>query len=305
MRRRVVVVAVVALLLLAAVWTRRRPRRGRAEPTPYPRRPTAAPLPPLDPADLVIGVITSPETFYRAIAVENTWKPRSRSPVLIFGADVPPLPPAVWNSTSPRFLPANPRQPVAMPVVHRLDVPAGHTHHITKETTSMLQELWTRYPHAKWYMKVDDDNYVLPDNVLWSLQEYDWAEPRLLGHRDDDAIIYGGAGYILSRAAMQILIGALPDCLEAFGAVEHGEDELVSRCLREQGIPAERHPGHYHCNATDAMQYYAGYHFPQGLEPRPLLFHWLTPSQQYKYDYLLRVARIHNLYDTEAPGAAP
>jgi len=30
-----------------------------------------------------------------------------------------------------------------------------------------------------------------------------------------------------------------------------------------------------------------------------------APSQEYKYDYLLRVARVHNLYNTESPGEAP
>jgi len=85
--------------------------------------------------------------------------------------------------------------------------------------------------------KCDDDTYVRMDRLLAvDLRGHDyiggeWAE--------DVGYASGGAGYLLSRRAVEIVAG---DILEAAGEPypDGAEDLLVGRCLRRAGVRFQR-----------------------------------------------------------------
>ena len=54
--------------------------------------------------------------------------------------------------------------PQEFPVVkvHEID----EIRDLSERTMAMFRHMWLHYPYKKWYMKVDDDTYVLVKNLL-------------------------------------------------------------------------------------------------------------------------------------------
>jgi hypothetical protein len=42
--------------------------------------------------------------------------------------------------------------------------------------------LWQRFPIAKWYLMIDDDSYLLLENIMSLLAGYDPEQPWYLGN---------------------------------------------------------------------------------------------------------------------------
>jgi glycoprotein-N-acetylgalactosamine 3-beta-galactosyltransferase len=63
---------------------------------------------------------------------------------------------------------------------------------------------------ADWFMKTDDDTYVILDNLRWLLANHDPEKPIYFGRRFkphvEQGYMSGGAGYVLSREALRRLI---------------------------------------------------------------------------------------------------
>jgi hypothetical protein len=41
--------------------------------------------------------------------------------------------------------------------------------------------LYNRYPNAEWFMMIDDDTYVMMENLAWFVKQYDSNKPYLFG----------------------------------------------------------------------------------------------------------------------------
>ena len=105
----------------------------------------------------------------------------------------------------------------------------------------MLVDALDRFPHAKWFVKLDVDTLVVPENVLSYLSALDPTYPHYFGWTVSEEEIqrhlavppfpHGGPGYVFSRAALESARGALADngtCpYLAFGY----EDVGVSSCV--------------------------------------------------------------------------
>uniref|UniRef100_A0A7S3BK96 Fringe-like glycosyltransferase domain-containing protein n=1 Tax=Haptolina ericina TaxID=156174 RepID=A0A7S3BK96_9EUKA len=92
---------------------------------------------------------------------------------------------------------------------------------------------------TRWTMIVDDDTYVIPQNVLRVLRGYDPASPTVLLGQACPPIaglprICGGAGWVISTALHAALVAVLPRCTARSGAFsESHSDAFLSVCMHD------------------------------------------------------------------------
>ena len=138
-----------------------------------------------------------------------------------------------------------------------------------KKTQNIWNYIGDNYLHAfDWFLLGGDDMYVIMENLrdyLLYLESMEGNEkPMYLGRplRSTFKLVYnnGGAGYLLNRAALKLLIHSFQreSCLSR---VAHSiEDILVAYCLSTQGVIA--------LNTQDEF----------GRE----MFHWMPPHIEYR-----------------------
>eukprot|EP00050_Salpingoeca_kvevrii_P000166 m.143104 g.143104 ORF g.143104 m.143104 type:complete len:689 (-) comp10047_c0_seq1:110-2176(-) len=121
-----------------------------------------------------------------------------------------------------------------------------------EESRNMLwrkaQAAWMYVYHnyldkADWFMRVDDDSFVMVDNLRDFLKGYDHTEAHYLGralHARRGVFYSGGAGNILSHEALRILGEAAIKDIDTFADHDTFADDLeLARTLLKLGIPTE------------------------------------------------------------------
>ncbi|KAG9394948.1 Protein of unknown function DUF604 [Carpediemonas membranifera] len=131
----------------------------------------------------------------------------------------------------------------------------------------MALDLFEREPGSDWFVLVDDDCLLFVPNLLALLATFDPAMPLYLGGTSERSrsvarhgwMASGGAGAVLSRAAMARLValGSL-DCLLDHPEATNG-DELLSLCVFDAGVPFTPVPGLHQLDLRgDASGYVEG-----------------------------------------------
>jgi len=97
-----------------------------------------------------------------------------------------------------------------------------------------------------WFMKVHDDTFVHPAFLMWNIlclkdPSEDWyiGERGSSFHVRDISFAGGGAGYILSKSTLDMLLfmwenGICPATI--------AEDVTVAKCMKQANIPHTSHP---------------------------------------------------------------
>ncbi|KHJ90175.1 N-acetyllactosaminide 3-alpha-galactosyltransferase, partial [Oesophagostomum dentatum] len=156
-----------------------------------------------------------------------------------------------------------------------------------------------------WYMKADDDTYVIVEHLKEYLSTLDPNKPYYLGYILKPYLEHGynagGAGYVLSRAAVKIFNDQLYDNETLCPDAIH-EDVGIGRCLASVGIfphdtrnsrgqnrfntytPSDVfHAKMYHPNWTYFKEK-KGY---EAFASDVISFHHLTPDEMRTFDILL------------------
>lgn len=93
---------------------------------------------------------------------------------------------------------------------------------------------------ADWFMKADDDTYVILDNLRWLLSRYNPEQPIYFGRRFKPYVkqgyMSGGAGYVLSKEALRRFVDAFKTekCTHSSSI----EDLALGRCMEIINVEA-------------------------------------------------------------------
>ena len=159
-------------------------------------------------------VMTSPDNLQkRAKHVQATWGRRCN--VLLFISDKDDADfPAVGVNVSP-----------------------GRTHLASKTERAFYYITRHHYNDADWFLKADDDTYVIMENLRYMLSEHAPTDPVYFGYRFQDetkqSYFSGGAGYVLSKEALRIFASRSPDMCD-FN--QGAEDLRMGICMENMGV---------------------------------------------------------------------
>ncbi|XP_067671690.1 glycoprotein-N-acetylgalactosamine 3-beta-galactosyltransferase 1-B-like [Haliotis asinina] len=170
-------------------------------------------------------IMTSPQNLnVKARVVRDTWARRCNK--VLFMSSV----------TDPKF-----------PTIG-LNVTEGRKH-LTAKTMQAFRYIYkNHFDDAEWFMKADDDTYVILENLRYFLTSQNKSDPVFFGHHFKKNVkqgyYSGGGGYVLSKEALRRYGEKGKDpklCLPDGGS----EDVQFGRCMENLGVRT--------VNTTDAL----------------------------------------------------
>ena len=179
---------------------------------------------------VLVWVLTQPENHdTKAKQVKETWG--KRADMLLFMSD---------------------KNDASLPAIG-LNTSRGREH-LSEKSMRAFQHVYDHhYEDADWFMKADDDTYVIVENLRRMLRDYDPSLPVYFGHHFNmyghNGYMSGGSGYVLSKEALRRFgtrdVYTCPN-------VYNDEDVDVGRCLSTLGVRIgdsndARNRSRFHC----------------------------------------------------------
>jgi len=109
------------------------------------------------------------------------------------------------------------------------------------KTRKAFTYVWENHREdADWFIKADDDTFVIMENLKNLLVDYDPEEPMIFGHRFKyfGGYMAGGSGYVLSKSALSTFVEEVKSpkkCLDP-GFEWGGEDVRMGQCMTKLNV---------------------------------------------------------------------
>jgi glycoprotein-N-acetylgalactosamine 3-beta-galactosyltransferase len=152
---------------------------------------------------------------------------------------------ATWASHCDDYLFISSATNASLPAVD-VNVSDGRAYLWTKTRAAFRHIYKWELSQYDWFLKADDDTYVIVENLRYMLRNYSYQQPIFFGCKFrkfiPEGTMSGGAGYVLSREAVRRLVDealtpAHADrCIDGDGTGV--EDLEISKCLAAVGVIA-------------------------------------------------------------------
>ena len=188
--------------------------------------------------------------------------------------------------------------------------------HLTEKSNFAFKYAY-RYIHSKrikvdWFLKADDDAYIIIENLRAILNVYNSNVGHYIGSNEQVILPHGynggGAGYVLSKEAVRLMVEDGPRYHEMCRPTGAFEDVEIGRCLSAFDIyPINTldldkrltfhgdHPHKIFAGIKDARNIFTSWKFgdpyrdgkKRVMSPYTVSFHKVEPAFMYMYDFLL------------------
>lgn len=226
-------------------------------------------------------------TYKKAIHVNATWGPRCNKYVFMTSEKNSGLPTVELNITEGRKF-------------------------LWQKTKESFKHIYNNeLKDYDWFLKADDDTFVILENLRFMLLAYSPDDPIYFGCKfkpfTKQGYMSGGAGYVLSREAVKRFVeDALTDSHKCKEANTGAEDAELGKCLQNVGVLAGdsrdakgRHRmlpfgpvSHFGTNKTLPRWFYKYMYYPyeQGKEccsDYMISYHYVNAATMYSLDFLI------------------
>merc|ERR1719342_1607683 len=121
----------------------------------------------------------------------------------------------------------------------KLEVPEGRQGLWGKTKRGFKYVYEHHYDEYEWFMKADDDTFVIVENLKDLLSNYDTMEPIHFGHHFKylGGYFAGGAGYVLSRTALKrFVVDGINNSTICHQKDDGDEDVNLGGCMRKLNV---------------------------------------------------------------------
>ncbi|XP_063709185.1 glycoprotein-N-acetylgalactosamine 3-beta-galactosyltransferase 1-like [Culicoides brevitarsis] len=216
-----------------------------------------------------------------------------------------------WGKRCNKFLIMSSEKAENLPVV-ALPVKEGRKNLWAKTKEAFKYVYKNHLDDADWFLKADDDTYVILENLRAFLYQHDTNDPIYFGchlkGKVEQGFNSGGAGYVLSKEALKRFIKeALPNSEKCRKHPNGAEDVTMGKCLQNVGVKVgdtrdkegksrflpmkpntHMFPKH---NNFDKWYYLHSFHpTTEGLNccsEETISFHYIPPLKMYGLEYLI------------------